>query len=164
MKHQAYVNTDTITVELRSSVYPYNLVESVKGLGGQSIARVITFSTPINGIPYYIVVKHRNSIQTWSKTTNTFSSNALSYNFTTANTQAFGNNLINVGGAWSTYGGDVNQDGTVDLSDINLVFNAAGSFLTGYVVTDLTGDNLVDLSDMTVAFNNAGAFVSAVTP
>ncbi len=164
MKHQAYANTDTISVELRSSTSPYNLVESVKGLGGQSIARIIPFATPINGIPYYIVVKHRNSIETWSGGTNTFSSNALSYNFTTAASQAFGNNLVNVGGVWSIYGGDVNQDGNIGAVDLSLTDNDALNFVSGYVNSDVTGDGTVDAADLSVVDNNAFNFVSRIRP
>ncbi|MBS1516862.1 MAG: hypothetical protein JSS91_02115 [Bacteroidetes bacterium] len=164
MKHQAYINTDTISVELRSSTSPYSLVESVKGLGGQSIARVINFATPINGIPYYIVVKHRNSIETWSGGTQMFTSNALSYNFTTASSQAYGNNMINVGGKWSFYAADVNQDGTVDLTDGTLIDNAAFNFASGYIPTDVNGDGTVDLSDAVYADNNANNFVGKITP
>jgi photosystem II stability/assembly factor-like uncharacterized protein len=164
MRHQSYAASDTITVELRSSTSPYGIVESQKKYTGQGVASVIAFSTPINGIPYFIALKHRNSIQTWSKTTQTFVSNALSYNFTTANTQAFGNNLINVGGSWRIYNGDVNQDLTIDASDVSTVDNASFNSLSGYVTSDLTGDSFVDAADVSIVDNNANDNVSAVLP
>ncbi|MEZ4689588.1 MAG: hypothetical protein R3A12_05160 [Ignavibacteria bacterium] len=164
MNHQVYPATDTITVELRSSLFPYNLVESKTGLGGQAISKVITFSSPVNGIPYYIVVKHRNSIETWSSGTQVFSSNTMSYNFTTANTQAYGNNMINSGGSWSFYTGDVDQNGFVNLNDITIINNNANVFATGYLVSDLNGNNVTDLNDVILASNNSGSFVSVIRP
>ena len=65
---------------------------------------------------------------------------------------------------YAIYGGDENQNGIVDLSDIVNVSNAAGSFTTGYVSSDMNGDNIVDLSDLVLTSNNANAFVAAVIP
>ena len=164
MNHEVYSSTDTITVELRASTYPYNLIGSATGLGGQSIGSVISFSSPINGIPYYIAVKHRNSIETWSSSTQTFSFNAMSYDFTTASSKAFGNNMVNSGGEWSFYTGDVNQDGSVNLADVTTIYNDANAFASGYLVTDLNGNNITDLNDVIGANNNSNIFVSTIQP
>ena len=155
---------DTIIAELRSSSSPYNLVESKKGIGGQGAAHQFLFSKAVNGTPYYIVVKHRNSIETWSGHVSSFSANALTYNFTTSSGQAFGNNMKFAGSLWSIYSGDVNQDDAVDLTDIVSVSNDAGNFTSGYVNTDLTGNLFVDLSDIAVAYNNSAKFVHLIRP
>jgi hypothetical protein len=89
------------------------------------------------------------------------------YNFSTASTQAYGDNLIQVDNSpvrFAVYNGDVNTDGTVDLSDLSQIDNDAYNFVSAYVNTDLTGDNYVDLSDYALADNNAFNFVSKVTP
>jgi hypothetical protein len=65
---------------------------------------------------------------------------------------------------FAVYSGDVNQDGTVDLTDIVLCFNDANAFTSGYVNTDLNGDDFVDLTDITIAYNNSNSFVSKITP
>ena len=62
------------------------------------------------------------------------------------------------------YSGDVNQDGTIDGSDLSAIDNDAALFSSGYIVTDLNGDNLVDASDLLIADNNAAAFVTAMLP
>lgn len=62
------------------------------------------------------------------------------------------------------YSGDVNQDGTVDATDLSMIDNDAYNFVTGYVKTDLTGDNFVDATDAAIADNNAANFVSVVRP
>jgi len=73
---------DTVTVELRDTSPYYLLVDKTKifinsdGNGSGNFA--------VDGTPYYIVVKHRNGIETWSATPQTFISGTLTYDFTTA--------------------------------------------------------------------------------
>jgi len=44
------------------------------------------------------------------------------------------------------------------------VDNDAANFMTGYVLTDLTGDQFIDLNDLTIADNNAFNFISVIKP
>ena len=67
-------------------------------------------------------------------------------------------------GGYVLYGGDVNQDGIVDLSDLVIISNGASNFQTGYVVADANGDSIVDLADMVLTQNNSSIFVAKVTP
>ncbi|MBK8984017.1 MAG: hypothetical protein IPM38_17285 [Ignavibacteria bacterium] len=90
--------------------------------------------------------------------------NDFQYDFTSASSQAFGNNEILVGSKYCIYSGDVNRDGSVDISDNGIIENDAAIFLTGYVVSDLNGDGLTDLSDQTLADNNSFNFVTKSTP
>ena len=162
---QACAETDTITVELRSSTAPYDLIESAVALGGQGIPQVVNFAKASNGVNYYIVVKHRNSIETWSKAGGeVFTAGSLTYDYTTSATQAFGSNMILVGSDYSFYSGDVQQDGTVDVSDVVLIYNDATNFVSGYVVTDLNCDDFVDVTDISFAYNNSTQFVSVIRP
>lgn len=93
-----------------------------------------------------------------------FTANSLTYDFTTAASQAYENNQVLVSGEYSVYTGDVDQDGTVDLSDIVQIANDGNAFVTGYVVTDLNCNNIVDLTDLIFAFNNNSLFVSVKKP
>ena len=89
------------------------------------------------------------------------------YNFTTSASQAFGNNLIQVDASpvrFGIFSGDVNQDGTVDATDLSAIDNDAAGFIAGYVVTDLSGDSFVDGTDFAIADNNAANFVSMIRP
>ena len=88
----------------------------------------------------------------------------LTYDFTTSSSQTFGNNMTLVEGKWSMYGGDVNQDGLIDLTDVLLIYNDAGNFATGNMVTDVNGDNNVDLDDLIIAHNTAVNFVHVMKP
>ncbi|MBK9331187.1 MAG: hypothetical protein IPM96_02020 [Ignavibacteria bacterium] len=62
------------------------------------------------------------------------------------------------------YGGDVNQDGTIDLSDGSLIDNDAFNFASGYLPTDVNGDGIVDVADAVFADNNSFNFVGKITP
>ena len=156
---------DTVRVELRNSTSPYALVDSAIGvLDSVSLSVQVLFSIAGNG-NYYVVVKHRNSIETWSKNPQVFTVGAsLIYNFTTAQAQAFGDNMRLKGTKWVIYSGDVNQDGAVDGTDVGLIDNDASNFVSGYVPTDLNGDGFVDGSDFTIGDNNASNFVGKITP
>ena len=156
--------TDTVTCHLRNSVSPYNVVEVSKAVLNSSGNAVFTFNSAPSG-SYYLEITHRNSLETWSGSPIAITAGgSVSYNFTTAASQAFGNNMILKSGRYCDYSGDVNQDGLVDLTDVVIINNAASVFTTGYVVQDVNGDNLVDLSDLIVTLNNASVFVSKLTP
>lgn len=59
--------TDTITVQLRSSLAPYGLVATATGVLNSNGTITLTYPGSISGNSYYIAVRHRNSIETWSK-------------------------------------------------------------------------------------------------
>lgn len=159
--------SDTAKVYLRNATSPYAIVDSTKSLLNSSGAGTFTFSYPVNGVNYYIVIKHRNSIETWSSAGNIFTSNTLTYNFSTANTQAYGNNMKSVDASplrYAIYSGDINQDGFVNLTDVVAAYNGSSNFTTGYVPADVNGDNIVDLTDVVITYNNSSNFVSLVRP
>lgn len=156
---------DTIRVELRTITSPYNKIDSSVVLintAGQGVAK---FKFAETG-DYYLVLRHRNSIETWSKIggEHFVKGTSTSYDFTSNNSQAFGNNMKLVGSKWCIYGGDVNQDGLVDLSDLSLTDVDNLNYVVGYTVTDVNGDGIVDLSDITLIDNNNFNFVSVIKP
>lgn len=156
---------DTVTVSIRSVSPPYAIVSTdVQNLDVNGSAAFV-FPKALNGVNYYIVVNHRNSIETWSKSGGeVFTAGSLTYDFTTAASQAFGNNQVLVSGEYSIYTGDVNQDEVVDVTDLGMIDNDASNFVTGYVATDLNYDNIVDVTDAAFADNNAANFVSVLKP
>lgn len=156
---------DTVKVYLRSIVPPYDSVDfSYKQYLDTGATGYFRFHTPPYG-EYYIQVKHRNSIETWSRANFTFQT--MTFDFTTAANQAYGNNLVQVDASpvrFAIYSGDVNQDATIDVVDMSITDNAAFAGLGGYVQPDLNGDFFVDLSDLVIVDNNALKFVSVVKP
>lgn len=155
---------DTMRVFIRNSSAPYSLIDSSKAYLDQNGFAVLSFSNISNGSSYYLQLKHRNSLSTWSQNAQTFNSGNITYDFTTSGNQAYGNNMTLKLGKYCIYSGDVNNDGTISLTDVLTIYNSAITFSSGYVLTDLNGDNYVDLSDITYCFNNASAFVAAITP
>lgn len=156
--------SDTVIIYLRNAVSPFPKVDSAKSVLTSSGMGSFIFFNIINGANYYIAIRHRNSIETWSSSGVAFSSGTLSYDFTTASNKAYGNNMILKGTKWCIYNGDVNQDGSVDITDGSLIDNDAFNFVSGYVNTDLDGNNFVDLSDYGIADNNAFNYVTKITP
>ena len=61
--------SDTVTVELRNTSAPYSLIDQSKILLNSSGQGTGRFYNAINGTPYYLVVKHRNAVETWSACT-----------------------------------------------------------------------------------------------
>lgn len=155
---------DTVTVEVRNASLPYALVESKKMFLNTTGVGSAIFTTPLESTSYYLVVKHRNSIETWSSTGLQFNAGLLNYDFTTAQNKAFGNNLKFVNGKWCIYSGDVNQDGLIDLNDQSQVFidNIIGAI--GYISSDLTGDLFTEISDLNIVFINKVLGISRQKP
>ena len=155
---------DTIKVLLRKTVSPYEAVDSAKVFMSASGTGTFEFNKALNSTPYYLVVKHRNSIETWSYSGNSFSANNLSYNFTVSASRAYGNNLKLKVSKYCIYSGDVNQDGIIDGGDLSAVDNDVLFSATGYINTDLTGDNFTDVNDLSIVDNNSTYSVSVVRP
>lgn len=155
---------DTAKVYLRNTSPPYAIVDQAKAYLDQLGKADFSFNSAANGTPYYIDVQHRNSIETWSAGGNSFTSNSLTFDFTTSSVKAYGNNMKQIGTKWTMFGGDVNQDATIDASDLSDADNDALNSVSGYVPTDVTGDDFVDAGDVSIIDNNATISVSVITP
>lgn len=155
---------DTVKVELHNATSPYSLVTSAKVVLDSSGYGVLQLGSWTPGNSYYFVLKHRNAVETWSKSGGELLNlTAAQYSFVDT-AKSFGNNQVKKGVYWCIYSGDVNQDGVVDLTDVSTVDVDNLNFVTGYVVTDVNGDNLVDLSDLGLVDTNNLNFVSKVVP
>jgi hypothetical protein len=157
---------DEITVELYTATDKVNPVHSatvqLSTLGAATVADILTTL----GDQYYIVIKNRNHIETWSAAPVSFAgTGAIYYDFTSSAGQAYGNNQRAVsGGYYAIYAADANQDDIVDATDMSLIENASNQFLQGYNAEDLNGDGLVDGSDMLLIENNANLFIQLQKP
>lgn len=155
---------DKSTISLRSSTAPFSIVgiDTVE-IDSISLSGQCFF---YNDLPesYYIVVQHRSSIETWFSNPVSITGDLTSYDFTSASSMAYGNNMNLNLGKWCLYSGDLNQSGNINLSDVIQIYNDAVSFATGNVVSDLTGDRITDLNDMLLAYNNATNFIHIQRP
>ena len=152
-----------ISVLIRNTVSPFTVIDSVTATGGAQTQYPAVFKNAANGVPYYIVVKSVNCLETWSASGVTFSGGAASYNFTTALSQAYNSNQKLSGGIPSIYQGDANQDGFVNTADVLLTYNNSSAFITS-PSTDFNCDGLTDLTDVILAFNNNTNFVQKQRP
>jgi hypothetical protein len=155
---------DSVTVELHSSFSPYALIESQKSILNSAGVGIFTYTTAVNGANYFIVVKHRNGLETWSALGQSFTSSALTYDFSTSQSQAYGNNLVLKGTKWCIYSGDVNHDGIVDSGDLGVVDNDNANYVAGYTNTDVNGDGIVDSGDLGTVDNNNANYVGKIVP
>jgi hypothetical protein len=170
MANQGYLPTpatgdcDDITVELHDAV-------TTTTIAGTTTARLhadgtasASFTPGVTG-NYYIVIKHRNSLQTWSTDPVTLAT-TTSYNFTTAATQAYADQLVEVEpGVWAIYTGDLNQDDFIDSFDFPIFDLDASNGVAGvYVATDMNGDGFVDSFDYPVFDSNSFNGISASYP
>ena len=152
--------TDTVEINLWN---PSALSASAPTYSTKAILHTdgtATISFPISelGNSYYLAIKHRSSIETWSAApvSITYPTN---YDFSTGPAKAYSDginpSLKNMGfGLYAIYGGDVNQDGTVDGSDMNEVDNNTSIASFGYDNSDVNGDGASDGLDMNVVDNN----------
>ncbi|MBK6507383.1 MAG: hypothetical protein IPG02_17450 [Ignavibacteria bacterium] len=69
--------SDTATIYLRNTTSPYAIVSSSKAILNSSGVGAFTFTGVSNGVPYYIVLTHRNAIETWSAAGNSFTANSM---------------------------------------------------------------------------------------
>ena len=162
--------TDTVTVNLwsppgLSNSSPDHSVMAVVHTDGSAS---MEFPASAIGHSYYIAVKHRSHLETWSKLPVTFTSNT-SYDFSNSLLQAYDDGINPpmasvAGGKFAFYGGDVNQDGSIDATDQGEVDNDVSLFAFGYNSTDVTGDGSTDASDMQVVDNNLPLFLFYARP
>jgi pimeloyl-ACP methyl ester carboxylesterase len=154
---------DSVTLELRNAASPHALAYSVGGRLQMDGTVHFVITQNLSG-SYYIVLKNRNSIETWSAQPASFQGNVFYYDFTDAAGKAYGNNLKLIGGNYAIYSGDKNQDGSINATDKNETGTAAGSFTKGYVSSDINGNGVVDGLDLILIDNNADAGVVKKSP
>lgn len=158
--------TDTISGYLRNTFTPYLIIDSAKAiLDSSNFEAKLNFKNTLTG-NYFIVIKHRNAVETWSKSggENIYTGVINYYDFTFSSSNSYGDNSVLVGTRYCFYSGDVNQDEIIDLEDLSLIENDAVNFIYGNVTTDLNGDGMVDASDLSIADNNSYNYTAVIKP
>jgi hypothetical protein len=156
---------DLITVELHvqgNYGSPVHIVEDVElhqdGTAAFSIPNQFSSS-------YYITILHRNHLETVSGAPVSLASPQVSYNFTTEDTQAFGDNMKEVAtGVWGIYAGDVNGDGVLSGADLVAATDQVRLTATGYRDEDVNGDGVMSGSDIVIITDNIRLTISSQTP
>ncbi len=154
--------SDTMIVELHSKNSPNEIVYSSKNVIDTAGNGNFYFPSIRIG-EYYIVVKHRNALETWSSLPLYFNKENITYDFTNSINKAYGNNLRNLGdGNFAIWSGDISDpilgvghhDGVIESQDYGDLENALYYTLLGYTYEDITGDGIVESDDYVLMGNN----------
>ncbi len=162
--------TDTISINLwkTNHLSNNNSDYTVKALLHSNGSVSASFPAATYGNSYYIAIKHKNVLETWSALPITIVA-TNSYDFTTSINKTYSNginlSMKNMGNnKYAFLTGDLNLDGGVDISDMQPIENDASHFYFGYYITDCTGDGGIDISDMQIVENNATQFLFFARP
>jgi hypothetical protein len=168
--HSNAEQSDTITVELRTVADPSVLATSpISAILSTTGIAYCFFDLSLINDSYWIVLKHRNLIETWSSNP-VFLTAYSNYDFTIASTQAFDEGALPMfevePGIWACYNGDIDHDGAITSLDMTIEENDTNIGAFGYVTSDLDGDGGSTSLDMTLIENNAflGIFVADPIP
>jgi trimeric autotransporter adhesin len=156
---------DTVIVELHKAYAPYALEHTFQGVLKTDGSLNSIFPGILAGTQYYIVLKGRNFLETWSASTLPLAGyNA--YPFNTSAAQAYGSNLINMGGVFAIHSGNIYfpVDASIDLLDYPVWETDYNNFAIGYFRSDLNGDGIVDLVDYPIWELNYNNFVQVMKP
>jgi hypothetical protein len=152
---------DTVMIYLADSLQGYAFKDSVKVVLSSAGTVTTPFTNATTG-KYYIVIRHRNHLETWSKYGVNFTGGSTtSYDFTTGASQAYGDNMKLIGSVWVLFGGDPNQDGDIGALDIPIFISEFGT--QGYLSCDFNGDNDVTGVDQQILIQNFGITVARPT-
>ena len=156
---------DTVIVELDSASAPYNVAYTTTGILQSDGTLACKFPGAAKDNSFYISIKHRNSLETWSAGSLLLAL-SNSYDFTSGAGQAYGSNMIGLGdGKYGIYSGDITRDGSIDGSDKSSLKGTLPLFKIGsYDVHDINGDGIVDQSDYRLMQNNVPIGVSIQRP
>jgi len=153
------------TIEIGIATPPHTVLSTIKTALSVSGNTNVTFPGLIYNQSYFLFIKHRNSLETWSATSFTATGTNVLLDFTSSTASAFGNRLADLGdGSFAIFSGDLNQDGMIDLTDLSLLENASANFGYGYFPEDVTGDWLTESADYSLLENNIVLSLSVARP
>ena len=154
--------TDSITFELVNTLdtlieVSINTFISINGYISSFIPLYTT------GGEYFIVLKHRNHLETWSRPF--IYGNDTVFNFTDTVNEAFGSNMkLLEPNAYGLFYGDVNQDKFIDALDVSTAGQDAASFQTGVLRSDVNFDKYVESVDLSLIENQVPLLLRRKSP
>jgi hypothetical protein len=154
--------TDNITVEIHDGTTGALIGSPVTAVLNTDGTCAATF--PALTGSHYIVIKHRNALETWSAAPVALGA-TTTYDFTTSAAQAYGSNMVDVGGGvFAMWSGDLNQDGGIEAEDYSMMENDIQLSLFGYYTSDITGDGGVEAEDYSIMENNVQLSIFVAKP
>lgn len=155
---------DLITIELRDPANYQNTIHTIADAALSTVGNC-TVSVPEHlQATYYITIKSRNHLETTSANPVSLEPFATIADFTQP-AMVYGANLKAMDENHHVlFGGDVNQDGSIDPADVTLISVLATGFQTGNLPEDANGDGAIDAADLIITDNNASLTVQKITP
>jgi hypothetical protein len=158
-------DVDSVWVDVHQPSSPYSLLYSTPGVLQTDGIIAANLPSTYQGNAFYIALRHRNTIKTWSANPVFINLVDNLYNFSTDANKAYGNNMVEMeAGVWALYSGDINQDQNIDLLDNAISEIDINNFEFGYFATDINGDGNVDLLDNVVLEININNFIFSQHP
>jgi hypothetical protein len=154
--------SDTVTVALHNGTSPWALVDQAKTVLNTSGSGTANFYSAVDATNYYIAVKHRNAVETWSANPQPFTGGTLIYDFTTASNKAYSDGvntnlpMKQISSKWCFWSGDVTHNYFIEYDDLLQVYNKYLLSLEdpGYWDEDVTGNEFVEFDDVLLVYNN----------
>lgn len=161
VKSVSYLQTDSVTIELRPEANPATVYASIRGVVMTDGKITCALPAGAAGQSFYVAVYHRNTVQSWSNAI-LINPTFTTYDFTSGQSQTFADNssMVDIG-VYAFYTGDLNQDEFVDAGDFPLFdFDNSEGLFGDYYATDMNGDGFVDAGDFPFydQNNNLGVF------
>lgn len=151
--------SDTVTAYLSKSGTnrPTDVMDVAKSvIDKYSLTGMFDFKRIVTSGNYYLLIKYKNALLTFSQPIYIDPNKNFTYDFTISQNKAVGNSLKLVNGKWSMISGDVNDDFTIDGSDLMHIENGDWLNYSGYQDYDLSGNATVDGTDIAIVENNLG--------
>jgi len=151
---------DWVLIDVRTSINASDIVTSkagllmkdgyIKGLNGTDD---LYFDLP-SGDDYYFVLRHRNHLDIMTSTA-TPHALTMAYDFTTAESQAYGTQQLKQldNGSYAMFGGDITVDHIIQVTDYD-VWALNPALLSVYTAADINLDGTVQVTDYDAWFAN----------
>jgi hypothetical protein len=146
---------DTLRLQLASATGNHSILFEDTALLHTDGTVQFEFPGSVIGNNYYLIVRHRNTLETWSPSPLTINTSITTYDFTDGQGKAYGSNLKDLNdGNFAIYSGDINADGIIDFMDVSIMQQSLGLFESDYLPADLNGNGMIESSDYSVLENN----------
>ncbi|MDI9337200.1 MAG: hypothetical protein QM539_02110 [Alphaproteobacteria bacterium] len=115
---------------------------------------------------YYILLKGRNTVKTWSSVPIVFNSRNTTYDFTTSASKSYGNNqVLLANGLYALYSGLIFSNNLeISLDDVLRIKNGIELYQQGYLLTDINGDGVITNDDLLICIRNFDKLITTLTP
>lgn len=155
---------DLVSISLADSCSPHSIIYHIDNVPVRVNGYVfLPYPDSIVGRRYYLVVNHRNSIETWSSSPVLMETDTTSFDFSSSKLSACEENLVSRSECFALYAGDINQDGLIDLEDM-ILLSARLNTLSIYESTDINGDGITEQEDLMMVEDAASGFISVKKP